>query len=148
MDGEKLCPVGLAGTDRCAIGLRGARVRWAAGPRRRRVGSVVTVPATWTIRVGVGIGCIAGVRRQEFVEFVVVEAGSVERIAPTAMWESEFGSGAQILDVRLLAVVPRGVRGGGPRHDDVGSHAIDTGSRADFGDLEQYCVSELDSSQD
>src|ERR1700733_6036471 len=84
MDGEKLCPVGVARTDRGAIGLRGARIRRAAGPRRRRVGSVVTVPATWTIRVGVGIGCIAGVRRQEFVEFVIVEAGSVERIAPTA----------------------------------------------------------------
>ncbi len=64
------------------------------------------------------------------------------------MWESEFGSGAQIFDVRLLPVVPRGVGGTGPRHDDVGSHAVYTGRRADFGDLEQYRVSELDSGQD
>ena len=106
------------------------------------------MPAAWTFRIGVGIGCITGVRRQELVEFVVVETGSGERIAPAAVWESEPGSGAQIFDVRLIAVVPRGVRGGGPRHDDVGSHAVDTGRRADFGDLEQYYVSELDSSQD
>ena len=64
------------------------------------------------------------------------------------MRESESGGHAQIFDVHVVAVVPRGVSGGGPRHDDVGSHAVDAGRRADFGDLEQYRAGELDSGQD
>ena len=64
------------------------------------------------------------------------------------MWQCEFGGGSQIVDVRVFAVVPGGVGGGGARHDDVGSHTVDTGRRADFGDPEQCRIGELDSGQD
>ena len=64
------------------------------------------------------------------------------------MWQSEFRRGAQIVDVGVFAVVPRGMGGGRPRHHDVGAHAVDTGRRADFGDPEQCRVGELDSGQD
>ena len=107
-----------------------------------------SLPAVGTVRVGVGIGPVTGVGRQKVVEFVLVEARAVERVTPAAMRQRKPGGGTQILDVRLLAAVPRGVRGGGPRHDDVGPHAVDPDRRAHFGDSEQRCGRQLDPGQD
>ena len=99
------------------------------------------------VGVGVGVGSLIGVGRQQLVEFVVVEAGRVEGVAPTAMWQCEFGGGSQVVDVRVLAVVPCGMGDRCPRHHDVGPHPVDAGRRADFGDPQQCGVGELDSGQ-
>ena len=150
-DREKLCPVGLTGADRRC----GRRILLAAGTWRDDVRGVVgVVSAAGAVRIGirfgigVGVGSLIRLGRQQLVEFVVVEPGRVERVAPTAMWQCKFGGRPQIVDVRVVAVVPGGVGGGGARHDDVGSHAVDTGRRADFGDPEQCRIGELDAGQD
>jgi hypothetical protein len=143
-DREKLCLVGLPGTDRRPI--RRRLILLAAGRCRRALRGIA--PATGVVGIGVRIWALVGVGRQQLIEFVIVEPGRVEGIAPTAMRQSQFRRDAQVVDVRVFAAVPRGMGRRRPGHHDVGAHAVDAGSRAYFGDLEQCSVGELNQVQD
>ena len=92
------------------------------------------------------VGRRFGVRRllvaKDLVEELLVEPGSVERVAPAAVGERQPSRGPDVGQRDRGPLVPGRVRDGGAGGDDVGAHAVHLEGRADLGDLEQRGVAE------
>ena len=87
-------------------------------------------PALW--RIGLGL-----VVAEELVEQVLVEPGSVERVAAAAVRQRQHGRPPDVRAGHLVATLPGGVRDRGAGRDDVGAQPVDLEGRAHLGDLEQ-----------
>ncbi|GAA3106395.1 hypothetical protein GCM10017687_17700 [Streptomyces echinatus] len=123
------------------LGLRGGA---AVGPRaavRRRLSAA----APGTVRTGVVVAfaiAFAGVLLQRLVQLVLVQARRVEGVAPAPVRQRQQRSLPYVLREHLGPPGPRRQRGGGPRHHDVGPHAVHLEGRAGRRDLPQRAVAE------
>lgn len=87
------------------------------------------------LRTRVGVGLLHRV-----VELLRVQTRLVERVAPTAVRQSQFGGDPHVLLGDGVGPAPRGVRGCGAREHQVGAHALDVERRTHRRDATQFGV--------
>jgi hypothetical protein len=81
--------------------------------------------------------------RQKLIKEFFVQAGCIEGIAATPMWQRQPGGRADIGLGDLMAALPCGMRGGGPRGHNVGAHAVDLERATHPGNGRQLPITEM-----
>jgi hypothetical protein len=74
------------------------------------------------------------------VQLVAVNAGIIEGIAAAPMRQRQFGGHPDVLLLDGVRAAPRGVRGGGPSHHQIGPHAVHVERRAQRRDAPYFVV--------
>jgi hypothetical protein len=93
------------------------------------------------VRRGCGIGRRRGVL-ERLVELLLVEAGSVERVAAAAVRQREARGDTDVVAGHDVAPGPGRVGAGGAGDDEVRAHPVDVERGTDAGDLPQHALVE------
>ena len=80
----------------------------------------------------------------DVVELVAVDAGFIEWVAATSVWEGKFGCNSDVLVGHLGAVFPGGMGTGGAGDYQIGTHSINVEGCTKVGDAFQVGLGEAD----